>query len=137
MHVESLCLRTAKVFLNGDSIAVGDGAAGFASWENPEATTIVITDVVLIITTVSSGACTLDIGTTATSKVTSSDNIFDGIDATAAAPVVYTMRNDALDAAANVNAKDLATGKWITIDEASGDAEGMRGVLYITYYVGV
>ena len=134
MFVESLCLRTAKVFLNGDSIAA---ESGFASWQNPESTTIVITDVVLIITTVSSGACTIDIGTTATSAVTTSDNIFDGIDATAAAPVVYTMRNDALDAAANVNAKDLATGKWITIDEASGDAEGLRGVLYISYYVGV
>ena len=133
-YLDSSAARTVKLYLNGTRI---NADSGFAAWVQPEADTVIISDVVLVITTVSTGACTLDIGTTATSATTSSDNIFDGIDATVTAPAVNSMRVAALDSGANVEAKSLASGKWITVDEKTGDATGMIGVLYITYLVGV
>src|SRR5262245_13163775 len=54
--------------------------AGVLSWQNPEASAILITRVVYDVTTKSTGASTTDIGTTATSATTASDNLLDGID---------------------------------------------------------
>ena len=114
----------------GDTIAAASGFASFTN--NVTGTAILILDAVLNVTTISTGACTFDIGTTATSATTTSDNIFDGIDV-GAGTGIYVMRDAALDSAANVGVKSLANGKWVTVDEKTGDAEGMVGVLYIFY----
>lgn len=124
-------VKVGRLALTGAAIHAGTG--GVIAWTNPEAGSIIILNVHLAVTTVSTGACTLDIGTTATSATTTSDNIFDGLDATTTAPVYYSMSNAALDTGANIDIKPLAAGKWVTIDEKTGDATGLVGVLYIAY----
>jgi hypothetical protein len=86
----------------------------------------------LDITTVATGACTIDVGYTAVSATTSSDTLLDGVDANAAIALFDSM-NAALDAGANAKAQKAAAGKWITIDEASGDSTGMVANLYVQY----
>lgn len=124
-------IKVARTALTGAAIHAGTG--GVIAWQNPEAVSILILDVRLAVTTVSTGACTLDIGTTATSATTTSDNIFDGLDATTTAPVYYSMSDASLDTATNIGIKPLAAGKWVTIDEKTGDATGLVGVLYVEY----
>lgn len=138
-------LRTADSIEGQKFLAAGDRiqklavlsisgvTTGMTAWQNPEADTIFICEVILYATTVSSGASTIDVGTTATSATTTSDDIFDGIDGTTTAPVVYNMTDPALDSAANVKVKTLASGKWITVDSKTGDLAGFVGKLYIYY----
>lgn len=86
------------------------------------------------ITTVATGACTLDIGYTAVSATTSSDSLLDGIDVNTATGVFDSM-NAALDSGANAKAQKAALGKWITVDEKTGDATGLVGNLYVSFVV--
>ena len=87
--------------------------------------------VVLDVTTPSSGACTLDVGTTATSATTLSDNLIDGLSVATAAQVADNLGN------AGTNGKTrqkLATGKWVTGSVASGASAGIAGYAYIHYW---
>lgn len=107
--------------------------AGVVAWQNPEAVSIVITRAVVDVTTVATGACKLDIGTTATNATTASDNLIDGIDVNAATGLLGQADGDG-----TTNSKlqqKLATGKWVTIKEISGDATGLAGNLYVTYHL--
>lgn len=105
-------------------------AANLTLWTAPAAAMIV--RVLLNVTTVATGACTVDIGYTAASATTSSDTLLDGIDVNAATALFDSM-NAALDSGANAKAQLAASGKWITADEASGDATGLVAVAYIQY----
>jgi hypothetical protein len=119
--------------LNGTTMHAATN--GIVSWTNPESSTIVITKVVLYTTTVATGACTLDIGTTATTATTTSDNLIDGVDANSA---LLITDNSATNGSAGTNGKPcqtLASGKWVTIDEKTGDSTGLVGTLYIHYYL--
>jgi len=87
--------------------------------------------VIADITTVSTGASTLDVGYTATTATTSSDTLLDGV--SAASLAVFDSMNAALDTGTNAKAQKAASGKWITVTEASGDATGLVGTLYIEY----
>jgi hypothetical protein len=116
--------------LTGAAIHAGTG--GVVAWQNPEAVAILITRVLLDLTTVSTGACTLDIGITTASATTTSDTLLDGIDANSAVGL-FDQMNAALDTGTNAFAQKLASGKWVTIDEKTGDATGLVGTLYIQY----
>jgi hypothetical protein len=105
-------------------------AANLTAWTAPAAA--IIQRVMLDVTTVATGACTIDVGYTATTSTTSSDTLLDGVDANAATALFDSM-NAALDSGANAKAQKAASGKWITMDEASGDATGLVANLYITY----
>lgn len=109
------------------ALATADTGGGVLSWANPEATSIIITKLLVNITTKSTGACTLDFGTTATSATTSSDTLMDGIDAGATAAL--------FDSASHATTKSLllASGKWVTGSKASGAAAGLKGDAYIEY----
>lgn len=61
------------------ALAAVDTGGGVFSWANPEAGDIIVRRVILDVTTQSSGACTVDVGTTVTSGTTSSDNLIDGL----------------------------------------------------------
>ncbi len=122
--------KIGTLALTGAAIHAGTG--GVIAWQNPEAVAILITRVILDLTTVSTGACTLDVGVTEASATTTSDTLLDGVDANAAVAVFDSM-NAALDAGANAKAQKLASGKWVTIDEKTGDATGLVGTLYIQY----
>ena len=124
--------KVAIKALTGAAIHAGTG--GVVAWQNPEASSILVLRTVLNLTTVATGACTLDVGVTATSATTTSDTLLDGIDANAAIGVFDSM-DSLLDSAANAHAQLLAAGKWITIDEKTGDATGLVANLYIQYVV--
>jgi hypothetical protein len=81
---------------------------------------------------VATGACTVDIGYTATTATTTSDTLLDGVDVNAAV-ALFDSRNHALDSGANAKAQKAASGKWITADSASGDATGLVANAYIFY----
>jgi hypothetical protein len=123
-------VKTAIYALTGAAIHAGTG--GVVAWTNPESTAILVLRTVLDLTTVSTGACTLDVGVTATSATTSSDTLLDGVDANGAVAVFDSM-DASLDTGANAHAQKLAAAKWITIDEKTGDATGLVANLYIQY----
>lgn len=114
-----------KVAVTGAAVHVGTVAAKAFSAAS------MILRVILDITTPSTGASTLDIGYTAVSAATSSDTLLDGVSGTPAA--VFDSMNAALDSGANAKAQKAASGKWITVTEASGDVTGLVGTLYIEY----
>jgi hypothetical protein len=117
--------------LTGAAIHAGTG--GVIAWVNPEATAILITRILLDLTTPNTtGACTLDIGTTATDATTTSDNLIDGVDVNTAAGLFDNIS----DAGSNGKSRQkLAVGKWVTIDEKTGNTTGLVGTLYIFYIV--
>jgi hypothetical protein len=125
-------VKTAVVSLTGTAIHAGTG--GVVAWQNPEASPILVLRVVLDLTTVAAEVCTLDIGVTPTSATTTSDTLLDGVDANAAIGVFDSM-DPTLDLAANAHAQLLALGKWVTIDEKTGDATGLIANLYVQYIV--
>lgn len=104
-------------------------AANLTAWTAPAAS--VILRVLLDITTQSTGASTIDIGYTAVGATTSSDTLLDGI--SGASVALFDSMNAALDSGANALAQRAASGKWITMDEATGDVTGLVANLYVTY----
>lgn len=113
------------------SLAASDTAGGFFSWTNPEVGAIAVTSVELDITTASTGACTVDIGTSATSAATSSDNLIDG--KTVATAGLF---NNTADVGTNGKSHQrLASGKWVNGSVASGASAGVVGSVYISYIV--
>jgi hypothetical protein len=117
---------TEVVALSGAAIHAGVVAA----WVAPAAA--LVQRVMCDVTTAATGAATLDVGYTATSASTASDTFLDGIDVNAAVALFDSM-NYALDSGANAKAQKAASGKWITVKEASGDTTGLVGNLYIQY----
>lgn len=119
--------KIAKVALSADS-----SGGGVFSWANPESTNIIITRVIIDVTTKTSAACTIDVGTTATSATTSSDNLLDGVDVGTAVGVFDNIDNKGSNGKSK---QKLAPGKWITASKASGAAAGLKGYAYIYYIV--
>lgn len=118
-------VKVARVTLSGATIH-----AGVVAWQNPEATAIIISRVVIDRTTKSTGASTLNIGTTAVSATTASDNLIDGLDSGAA----EAAEDNISDAGTSGKARQkLAAAKWVTFAEASGDTTGLVAVAYIHY----
>lgn len=108
------------------------GTGGVVAWQNPEGVDIIVQKALLDLTTQSTGACTLDIGVTATSATTTSDTLLDGIDVNAATGL-FDSSDPALDSGANAHAQVVAAGKWITVDEKTGDATGLVANLIVFY----
>jgi hypothetical protein len=105
-------------------------AANLTLWTAPAAS--IILRLLLDVTTVATGAATVDIGYTATTATTSSDTLLDGVDVNGAIALFDSM-NAALDSGANAKAQKAASAKWITADSASGDTTGMIANAYIFY----
>lgn len=122
--------KVAVVTLNGSAIH-----AGVTNWQNPESGAILVQRTVADITTKSTAASTLNIGTATASNTTGSDNILDGIDSGTAAATFDSSINT--DAGTNglIKVQKLAQGKWVTFQEGSGNTAAMVGKVYITYLV--
>jgi hypothetical protein len=121
-----------RVFVERVALTASDSAGGVFAWANPHENTVLIKRVVVHVTTVATAACTLDIGTTATSAVTSSDTLLDGLDVNSAAGVF----DNITDKGSNGKSRQtLASGKWITASKASGATAGLVGYAYIQYVV--
>lgn len=114
------------------ALAAVDTAGGVFAWANTETGYILVRHVVLNVTTKTTGACTVDVGTTAVNATTKVDNLIDGVDI-AAATGIFTN-----DESAGTNGKPfkrLATGKWVTASVASGASAGLVGTYEIYYEV--
>ena len=113
------------------ALAAVDTGGGVLSWVNPESSAIIIVGLTVDVTTQSTGACTVDFGTTATSATTLSDNLIDGVSVAAVA-----LLSNIDDKGTNGKSRQkLAVGKWITGSVASGASAGLVGNAYIRYYV--
>ena len=113
------------------NLAALDTAGGVISVANPEGVEILITEVLLIVSTKSTGACTLDIGVAA-NGTTLSDTIIDGVDVGTAAG-----RFDNINDKGGNGGRDraLASTEFITASKASGAAAGLAGQLVVNYVV--
>lgn len=127
IRLSGVPLDCARVALTAG--ASTSGGATFA-WQNPHAESIIVHNVILDITTQSTGAATIDIGYTATSATTSSDTIIDGKSLATAG-----IFENKLAATLGTNGKPTvkaASGKWIT-GTPSADTTGLVGYVYIYY----
>lgn len=115
------------------ALGVGTSGGGVFSWQNPESVSVLILRILLDITTQSSGASTIDVGTTAVNATTSSDNLIDGVSGATAALIDNT-----LAATLGTNGKPsqkLAAGKWVTASQSTGAVAGLAGNAYIEYII--
>ena len=114
------------------ALAAVDTGGGVFAWQNDENASIIVTGLVLNVTTKTTGACTLDCGTTAASATTKIDNLIDGLDVNAATGVFdnITDKGDS-----GKSRQLLAAGKWVTGSVASGASAGIVGFAYIRYIV--
>lgn len=113
------------------ALAAVDTGGGIFSWQNPEAGAILVHHVVLNVTTKTTGACSVDVGTTATNATTSSDTLIDGKDINAATGIFTN------DESAGTNGKPfkrLASGKWVTASMVAGGATAGLVGTYEIYY---
>lgn len=106
-------------------------ASGFiGEVENEDDNTRVIVDAVLNLSSAAGQAGTVDIGVTGTSEA-SADTLLDGVDVNAATDIFSPLE----DAGTNGGImRDWVPGDFVTISEASGDADGIGGELLV-YYV--
>ncbi len=121
--------RIVKVSANGGT----DTAGGLFAWQNPEGAAIIVTRLVMNVTTASTAACLVDIGTTAVSAVTLSDNLLDGVNGNAIATYDNLL---AANAGTNgLTTRTLAAGGWVTgsTQAAGGASAGMVANAYIDY----
>lgn len=86
-----------------------------------------IYDVVLNVTTGSSGASTLDVGT-ADDATTSNDYFFDGVNG-------QTVQRASAQETTLVNGRTLAAGKFFNIAKATGNVTGLVGTVEILYRI--
>lgn len=115
------------------ALAAVDTGGGIFSWQNPESGPIIVQHVALVITTKTTGACSADVGTTATNGTTSSDNLIDGKDINAAAGTFTNLESAGTNGKAG---QRLASGKWVTGSMVAGGATaGLVGTYEIYYTV--
>lgn len=105
---------------------------GVQAWQNPEAGDIIIDRVETDVTTVASAAGTLSVGTTAVSAVTASANLIDTLDVHTAVGIFDNITDKG---SLGKSRQRIATGKWVTFGEASGNVTGLVGNLYIHYHL--
>lgn len=113
------------------ALAAVDTAGGVFAWANPTGGTIIVTGVQVDVTTVSSGACTIDVGVAA-NGTTLSDTIIDGASTATTARVI----DDQKDAGTNgTGAQRCTSSQYVTGSVASGASAAIVGYAYITYHV--
>lgn len=111
-------------------VALADAATagGVAAVANPFGAKAIITRFVIDVTTVATGAATVDAGV-ATNGTTSSDILIDGLNVNAAAGLFDNIENKGT----NGKARQLwSATQYVTISQASGDVTGLVGYAYIT-----
>ena len=115
------------------ALAAVDTGGGVFAWANPEASEILIELVRLVVTTKTTGACAVDVGTTVTNATTSSDNLIDGKDINAATGTFSNLDSAGTNGKAG---QTLIAAKWITCSVSGGGASaGLVGTYEIYYRV--
>lgn len=128
-NIISGATKLAEFSINGTTVH-----AGTVGWTNPEAGQIIVEQVVVYGSTSASAAGALDVGTTATSSTTSSDNLIDGLALHTAVPFVG---NNITDTGSNGKSRQtIASGAFVTFtDDGSGNTSGFVGTAYIQYVI--
>lgn len=104
-------------------------AGGVLGWTNPTGGSIIVTEIILDVTTASSGASTIDCGI-ATNATTLNDTLIDGVSGAAIA-VLDSVEDQGTNGA---GATKATTTQAVTCSEASGDVTGIAGFAYIFYF---
>lgn len=105
------------------ALAAVDTAGGVAAWQNPESTKVVALPI-LIVTTIATDECTIDVGVAA-NGTTSSDTQIDGQDVNGATGVfVGTWK---------LVDENGGSSDWITASKATGATAGIVGKLIVIY----
>lgn len=112
-------------------LAALDTGGAALSWVNPHSFAIIINRVTLDVTTKSTGAGTISVGTTAVSGTTSSANLLDTLDVGTATGTFDSITDKGT---LGKSRQKLAVGAWITGSKASGALAGLVGNAYIEYY---
>ncbi len=117
--------KYAGFWLQG-SLTASDAAGGVFSVENTYGTTLVILRTVLLVTTGTSGACTIDVGIEA-DATTSADDLIDGLDVATAG---------VFDNVADEGSNGNSCGKWssgtfVNASMKTGAAAGLVGTYAI------
>lgn len=112
-------------------LAALDTGGGVLSWVNPEGATI-YAGLVLDITTVATGACTVAFGETAVSGTTSAAGLYQALDVHSATGVFTPI---AANRGTGLPLQKVPSGAWITGSKASGAAAGLVGKAYIFYFL--
>lgn len=112
-------------------LAAGAAGGGVLSWQNNTGGSILIGRVELNVTTKSTGASTVSVGTTAVSGTTSSANLIDTLDVGTAIGQFSNLKNPGANGKAD---QLLANGAWVTASQASGAVAGLVGFAYIHYH---
>ena len=118
--------KFAGTWLQG-SLAASDSGGGVFGLTNSYGTNLCVLRVVLLVTTASSGACTLDVGTTATSVTTTSNNLIDGVSVATAG--VYDNIQDAGSTGESV--QKWPAGTFLTASMVGGATAGLVGTYAI------
>lgn len=114
------------------ALAALDTGGAALSWQNPEGVAIIIDRLELDVTTVTTGAGTISVGTTATNGTTSSANLIDTLDVNAATGLFDNITDKGT---LGKSRQKLASGKWVTGSKASGALAGLVGFAYIHYHL--
>lgn len=113
---------------NGSQVKIAmvaaDTAGGIAAWANPEGATIIVTNVILDVTTVATGACTVSAGVAA-NGTTLASNLISGQDVHSATGC-FTSAGKAARA---------TSSQFVTVSTASGASAGLVGNVYIAYII--
>lgn len=126
-------LRALKMVTG--SLAAGAANAYMFAWQNPENVSIMVFRVMLRITTAGGTANSVgDVGSAATAT-TASDNLIDGCDLNATAPVIY---DNTIDQGTNGRGMQILDAKDGTTDYITGrilvaNASTLVGSYYIFY----
>lgn len=123
--------RTASWVKFGVTGAVTSAGGLFAWRPEDQSRSHYITRIGLDVTTASSGASTIDIGTGATAT-TSNDTLIDGLSG-AATGLFDNVENQGTN---GVGMKKLAAGSYVTGSQATGDITGLVGNVVIEYIAG-
>lgn len=109
-------------------VTAGDGTGVTESHANPQGVDLIITGCAFIVSTPSTGACTVDIGVAA-DATTSNDGLYDGLSVATAGAFGSGVSN-------GTNGKGCQawdSGKYLNVAEATGDITGLVGKLYVQY----
>lgn len=110
-------------------VAAVAAAAGALSVLNPEGVDLIIDNVTLDVTTKATAACTLAIGTAATSV--SANNLMDAVDVGTAAGLFDLVTNHGT---AGKTKQLWLAGNFLTVSQGTGAIAGLVATLNVHYY---
>lgn len=109
------------------ALTVGAGAGDILNLLNPIGASAFVLRLLVRVTTVATGACTLDFGCAA--SATSSDTLIDGLDVNTAIGAFSNVSDPGTNG--NEAGDDLGATEYVTGSVATGDSTGLVGYAYI------